>query len=70
MEELKAMVKAAMDTVVELTVRAVKAEDLAETYRVNMEKQKEDAAFWRRAYDRVKADLDALKEKQNDTEGS
>ena len=70
MEELKAMVTAIMDRLIEMTTRAVKAEVLAETYRVNMEKQREDKEFWRRAYDRVKADLDALKEKQDDTEGS
>ena len=70
MEELKAMVTAIMDSLIEMTTRAIKAEDLAEAYKANLDKAREDSAFWRRAYDRVKTDLDALKEKQNDTEGS
>ena len=71
MDEIKTMVMTMMDRIMELTVRAVDAERLAETYKANMVKEKENAAFWYAAYNRKDNDLKAVKEKEtaNDTNG-
>ena len=69
MEELKAMVTAIMNSLIEMTTRAVKAEEMEEALRANIKKLEEDSAFWKRAYDRVKLQLDAL-EAKNDSEGT
>ena len=69
MEELKAMVTAIMNSLIEMTTRAVKAEELEAALRANITKLEGDAAFWKRAYDRVKAQLDAL-EAKNDSDGT
>lgn len=70
MEELKAMVTAIMNSLIEMTTRAVKAEELEAALRANIDKYQEDAAFWKRAYDRVKLQLDALEAKKNESDGT
>ena len=69
MEELKAMVTAIMNSLIEMTTRAVKAEEMEAALRANIDKYQEDAAFWQRAYTQVKAKLDAL-EAKNDSDGT
>lgn len=69
MEELKAMVTAIMNSLIEMTTRAVKAEELEAALRANIDKYQADAAFWQRAYTQVKAQLDAL-EAKHDSDGT
>lgn len=69
MEELKAMVTAIMDSLIEMTTRAVKAEEMEAALRANIDKLDKDVAFWKRAYDQVRLQLDAL-EVKHDTDGT
>ena len=56
------MVKAIMDSLIEMTVRAIHAEDMVEALKANITKLEEDKTFWRRAYDRMDAEVNKLKE--------
>ena len=69
MEELKVMITAIMDSLIEMTTRAVKAEEMEAALRANITKLEEDKAFWKRAYDRVQAKVNEL-EAKNDTGGT
>lgn len=73
MDELKAMTTAIMDSLIEMTKRAVTAENLEAALRANIEKARNDAEYWKEAYHRVdkrlqsrEAELEALK---NDSKG-
>ena len=77
MDELKAMVTAIMDSLIEMTKRAVKAENLEEALRANIEKAREDAKYWQKDADywrnrceELKKKLEALKEAKDDTGGT
>ena len=58
-------IKEVLDTIVELSVKAVKAEDLAETYRVCMEKQRDEKEYWKRECDKLLKRLEKLEGKHN-----
>ena len=61
MEELREMVKAVMETVIELTARAVKAEQDRDAYQVNMDRFQRDAVYWRTAFNDKCRELEKLK---------
>lgn len=72
MDELKTVISTLTETIIGLAVRAAKAEELAETYRVNMVNQQEEHMFWLNAYNRkdkqaeeLKAEIERLRGEQN-----
>lgn len=66
MEELREMVKAMMESLIEMTTRAVKAEEMEAALRANITKLEEDKAFWRKAYDRAQAKVEELEGKNEE----
>ena len=58
-------IKEILDTIIELSVKAAKAEDLAETYRVCMEKQRDEKEYWKRECDKLEKRLEKLKGEPN-----
>lgn len=74
MDELKAMTTAILESLIEMTKRAVTAENLETALYANIDKARDDANYWKDAYHRVDkrleaalAELEALK---NDSEGN
>ena len=78
MEELKAMVKAILDSLIEMTTRAYKAEQEAETLKLNVIRFQNDVTYWKEQYFKLERkyskeiyeDVKAKKEAANDTNGT
>ena len=75
MEELKAMVKAVMDSLIEMTARAVTAEAKAEQLAADLEKVTKDRDSWKGVFlyesqrnEKLEAELKEFKDKQAEDE--